>query len=256
MMAPTAMLEATRRGRVRVLRMSHGKASALDVEFVRVLTHAFAEVESADDSALVLTGSGSIFSAGVDLLRVIEGGGAYAHEFIPALSECLLRLFTLPVPAVAAMNGHAIAGGCVLACACDRRVMARGKGRVGLPELRVGVPFPWLPLEITRFAVPAPFAQDAVLTGDTYAPEEALRRGLVDELAEGPEVLDRAVAIAESFASIPAASFRTTKMRLRARVVEEWYLNGAASDAHTLDLWSSDEVLRSVREYVRKTLGK
>ena len=101
--------------------------------------------------AVVITGSGSVFSAGVDLQRIVAGGPSYVREFLPALSDSFMAIFDHPGPVVAAVNGHAIAGGCVIAAACDVRLMAHGK--IGLAELSVSVPFPPVAMEIMRYAV-------------------------------------------------------------------------------------------------------
>ena len=102
-------------------------------------------------SALVITGQGKIFSAGVDLKRLSKEGAAYIRKFLPALDKLYDAVFFHPKPVVAAVNGHAVAGGAVLACCADRRIMARAGGRIGVTELLVGVPFPALAFEIVRF---------------------------------------------------------------------------------------------------------
>ena len=104
----------------------------------------------------------------------------YLDEFLPALSEAFLAVFDCPVPVIAAVNGHAIAGGCVLACACDHRVMNQGHGRIGVTELLVGVPFPITALEILRFAVGTRRLSELACFGRTYRAAEAVGLGLVD----------------------------------------------------------------------------
>ncbi len=140
------MIELTRRGGVAILRMAHGKANALDLEFCDALTRQLDECRQSPDRAIVLTGTGRMFSAGVDLLRLVDGGAVYVREFLPAVCRTFEALFSLMKPVVAAINGHAIAGGCVIACAADYRMMAREPGRIGISELLVGVPFPVVPL--------------------------------------------------------------------------------------------------------------
>ena len=102
------------------------------------------ELRGSDAKAVVLTGQGKIFSAGVDLKRLSEGGADYIRKFLPVLHKLYDTVFYHPKPVVAAINGHAIAGGCVLACCADRRIMAREGGRIGVTESLVGVPFPAL----------------------------------------------------------------------------------------------------------------
>jgi enoyl-CoA hydratase len=147
------MIETTRVDSAAVLTMAHGKANAFDTEFLVALRHSLAEVLRSDARALVITARGGIFSAGVDLPRILQGDRGEVAAFLAQLSEALAELFTLPKPVVAAVNGHAIAGGAIIAWACDHSVMALGPGRIGVPELRVGVPFPMVPAEIIRHSL-------------------------------------------------------------------------------------------------------
>src|SRR6188474_2030037 len=150
------MLEITHRTDIAILTMMHGKANAFDLEFSDALVAACEEFATSDAKALVITARGAIFSAGVDLLRVTSGGANYLDAFLPAVSRAFETVFACPKPVVAAINGHAFAGGCILAWAADRRLMARGSGRIGVPEVLVGVPFPTVPIEIMRQHVPPP----------------------------------------------------------------------------------------------------
>src|SRR5262249_50525029 len=134
----TTMIERFQHEGILTLRLAHGKASALDVELLDALQHELDGVPE-DVRALVLTGTGSIFSAGVDLFRLTQEGADYVRRFLPLLSRLVRALFTFPRPVVAAANGHAIAGGCIIVLASDVRLMAEGTGRIGIPELLVGV---------------------------------------------------------------------------------------------------------------------
>ena len=177
------MIEVSERDGVAVLRMADGKANAMSLEFCEALTARLAEVSSRARGR-GLTGSGRIFSAGVDLKRLLEGGTPYIRKFLPALSTMLAAVFSHPKPVVAAINGHAIAGGCVLACAADRRLMARDGGRIGVTELLVGVPFPPVAMEIMRCATAPQYFADAIFSGATYMPPEAAERGMVHDIVE------------------------------------------------------------------------
>src|SRR5690606_15976287 len=127
---------------VAVLRMAHGPVNAMDLELCQALSERFSDLADDPARAVVVTGSDRAFSAGVDLKRATAGGDAYIDEFLPALADAFRAAFELPKPLVAAVNGHAIAGGCVLAACADVVLMAEGTARIGVPELRVGVPFP------------------------------------------------------------------------------------------------------------------
>lgn len=241
---------------ITVLRMERGKANALDLELLAALDETLQALEDERPAAVVLTGTGSIFSAGVDLFRMLDTGRDYLVEFLGTLGWSLRRLFTFPAPVVGALNGHAIAGGCILACACDYKVMADGDGRIGVPELRVGVPFPVVALEILRFAVPRQHLQKLAYVGKTYAPADALVWGLVDELVPPAELLDRAVAAAEELAAIPADSFRVTKEHLRRPAIDRIDALQGEVDAAVTNLWDAPATRQHIREYLDRTLKK
>jgi enoyl-CoA hydratase len=119
------VIDVTQRGNVVIFQIKHGKANALDVELCHAIVAHLEESCDSSAQALVLTGQGRIFSAGVDLVRVLNDGPAYIRVFMPILSKAFEALFCYPKPVIAAINGHAIAGGCVLGCAADHRIMAQ-----------------------------------------------------------------------------------------------------------------------------------
>jgi enoyl-CoA hydratase len=249
------MIERTNRGDIAVLRMAHGKANALDLELCNALTAELEAYRQSAAKALVVTGSGRMFSAGVDLVRVADEGAPYLRVFLPAVNRAFETLFSLLKPVVAAVNGHAIAGGCIIACAADRRLMAHDGGRIGIPELLVGVPFPVVPLEIIRFAVAPPHLQSLVYRGATLSPDEALQHGLVDAVVDPASLVDDAIAVAQAMAALPSSAFALTKRQLREPVLERIHV-GAALDALVQNAWASDETLTAIRDYVRRTLTK
>ncbi len=251
------MIHRDDRASVAVLRLEHGKANALDVELVAALTDHLHDVERSNrHKAAVLTGTGSIFCAGVDLFRFEESGAAYLDTFFHALVDCFLQVFTFPRPLIAAVNGHAIAGGCVLAAAADYRVMRRGSGTIGVPELRVGIPFPVAAIEILRFAASTQQLQELVYLGRTYDPEQAHARGLVDELVDSESLLERALDVAGDLGSMPAARFGITKRQLRAPGVDRIERLAPTIDAEVLRGWKDPSTHAAIRSYLRETLGK
>jgi enoyl-CoA hydratase len=236
------------------LRLAHGKASALDLELLDSLARELDGVAE-DVGAVVLTGTGSIFSAGVDLFRLTRCGADYVRQFLPLLSRIVRTLFTFPRPVVAAVNGHAIAGGCVIALACDARLMAEGDGRIGLPELLVGVPFPTAALEVVRFAVSREKLQSLIYSGRTLSAGEALGAGLVDAVVSADALPARAQEVARQLALIPPPVYRLTKQSLRAEALERIEQAGEQPDRTALEVWSAAETHARIREYLRRTLG-
>ena len=242
-------------GSIAVIRLSHGKVSALDAGFCHALVRELEHVDASAAQALVITGTASTFSAGVDLFRVLDDGAAYLKQFLPAMESFFQSLLTFPKPAVAAINGHAIAGGCIIAAACDFRVMAEGSARIGVPELAVGVPFPTLPFEIVGARVSPPQFRDLVFTGRTVPPPEALALGLIDEIAPLDVLMTRAHHAAERLSAIPPITFALTKRTFTEPLLER--VRGAAAlNADVLEAWESPAVQARMRTYLEQTVGK
>lgn len=216
---------------IAVLRMAHGKANAQDVEFCEAMAKALDAQRTSAARAVVVTGTGNIFSAGVNLIRISTEGEAYVRRFLPALHRMFEAAFFLPKPVIAAVNGHAMAGGCVLACCADARIMARGQGRIGITEILVGVPFPALAFEVMRYAANSQYLPDMTLTGATYLSDEARTRGLVDEVVEPADLMNRALAVARSLGALPPATFAATKEQMRQRVTDHMAQHGKRIDA-------------------------
>ena len=250
------MLELTRTETILTIRLAHGKASALDFELCEALALAFAEANKSDARAVILTGTGSIFSAGVDLFRLTDGGREYAERFVPALSRLVLDLFSFPKPLVVAVNGHAIAGGCIMTLAGDYRLMASGNGRIGVPELLVGVPFPAAVLEIIRFSVPPQHLQSLIYTGRTLQADDALRFGFVDEVVAPDALAARAEELARHLAAVPQRNFVQTKQQLRDKAISRAKHYSNQFDDDVRDIWSDPETHAHIREYLAKTVKK
>lgn len=240
------MLDIERRGATAVIRLDHGPVNALDLELLQALTEAIRELD--DDVPLVLTGAGRAFSAGVDLRRIIEGGAPYVADFLPALSETFLAVYDHPGPVVAAVNGHAIAGGCVIAAACDVRVMSGGT--IGLAELAVGVPFPTSALEIMRAAV-GPLARRLALTAELLDPAGARAIGLIDQVCAAESLLDDAVQQAAELGAVPAPVYAFTKRQLQQPTRKRIAARQEAEDAQVRELWATDAVQSRIATYLQ-----
>jgi enoyl-CoA hydratase len=232
---------------IAVVRLDHGKVNALDAELLEALSREL-DTAAADARAIVLTGAGKAFSAGVDLFRLLDGGDAYLDRFLPALDGTLRTLFGLPLPVVAAINGHAIAGGCLLVLACDYKLMSGG--RIGIPELLVGVPFPVAAMEVARFALSPAVIQSVVYTGKTVDADEAVRLGFVDELVEPDDLERKALETARRLASIPRATFRLTKSHLRSVASERISRMDAVVDPEVRRLWRDPASHAAIRAYL------
>ena len=244
------MIEIERRATVAVVRLDHGKVHALDVALLTAFLDALDDLERSDARALVLTGTGRVFSAGVDLSQVLDGGPAYLETFIPLMVRAFDRLFSYRRPVVAAVNGAAVAGGCILACAGDRRLLADG-ARIGASELLVGVPFPVSALEMLRWAC-GDRTEEVVLTGALYGADQALTVGLAHEVVAADQLLERAVAVAAELGAIEPGAFALAKAQLRRPVVERIAADGPAVDPVVRAMWASPETTALIAAQVAR----
>src|SRR6266542_1579334 len=128
------MITLSTENEIATLTLSHPPANALDPAFMEAIIGGLDDVERSDARAVIVTGQNNVFSAGADLFAVLEATHDQIAAGVETMSNLFARLFTFPKPTVAAVNGHAIAGGSVLTCACDYRIAADGDYRLGFSE--------------------------------------------------------------------------------------------------------------------------
>jgi enoyl-CoA hydratase len=242
-------------GAVAIVTIDRPPANALTKDFFAELATVLPSLGAPAVRAAVLTGSGRFFSAGLDLFEVFAYPPAAFDEFTRRFDAGFRALFACPTPIVAAVNGHAIAGGAVLAAAADFRLMADGPGRIGLTEILVGLPFPASILEIVRQAWGGRHLVDLVGRGRTYLPAEAETRGLVDEVVPAESLAERARALAQELAGLPAGAFGVTKTTLRARTLARIDALEPGRDP-VWDAWRSPPARSAVEAYRARTLGR
>ena len=229
-------VQAFDHGRIRELRLARAPVNALDPSLCRALIAALDSAVAGDADAVVLSGAPGIFSAGLDVPHLMSLGddrhalrAAWGAFFGAARALAGLR-----IPVVAAITGHAPAGGCVLSLCCDYRVMARSADpqkpySIGMNETQVGLAVPEGAQQLMRRVVGRHRAERLLVAGSMVAAEEALRIGLVDELADAGHVLPRAVAWLEELLHLPRAPMLATRLLARADLVQ-------ALDPQHLDL--------------------
>jgi enoyl-CoA hydratase len=203
---------------VRLLTLARPPVNALDFALVRALGDAF-EAAAGDEScrALVVAGAPGIFSAGVDTRRVASYDAAERAEMLQRINRTLLALYAFERPTLAAISGHALGAGLVLALACDRRIAAAGEFRLGLTEAAAGIPFPAAPLAVVRAELSPETLRRLALTSAAPGPESPLLGGVVDEVVPPERLRDTALERALELAAQPG--FRAVKRQLRADTI-------------------------------------
>jgi enoyl-CoA hydratase len=225
------------RERAHVVSLNHG-ANAIDDALLGAIEAALDRLEAAGSPALVLTsGHRSIFCPGLDLKKLDGEPRDVVRAIVIRYNALLRRIATYPGPIVAAIGGHAIAGGCLLAMACDRRVMARSGARLGLSEINLGIPVPAGAVTMLLALFPTRAVEQLVLEGDGLGGERALELGLVERLADNAAVIDDACRLAAHLASRPPAAFTAAKSYLRHGLGEAMSARDAAGLEDFLDRW-------------------
>jgi 3,2-trans-enoyl-CoA isomerase len=235
------MIDVINHGPVWELRLARPPVNALDPALMRALRDALADARARGAEAIVLSGSPGRFSGGLDvpaLLKLDRAGIADAWTTFFAL---LRDLAEAPVPIAAALTGHSPAGGTVLALFADHRVLAEGPFLVGLNEVRVGLPVPEMLLRALALLVGARHAARLAVNGLLVGPDEALRVGLVDELAPPGDVVPRAIAWARDLLERPRAAMTETRARVRRPLVEAFDAIDARAIDAIVDQWFSAE---------------
>ncbi len=240
-------------GDVTLVRMRHSKVQAMDLEFCSALADRLDDLDGAGTPATVLTGTGKIFSAGVDLKRLVAEPPDYVDSFFPALTRLFWSAWSFSGPLVSAINGHALAGGCVLANCGDWRVLAE-EATIGMPESRVGLPLPVEGIEIIRGSVTTSLLNQVVGAGRSWKGAEAVSSGLADALVPEESVLDTAIEQAGRMAGTNRQVFELGKSQLRHPTTCRILGDRDSHNEKVMALWKSEAVRDTVRKFVAERL--
>jgi enoyl-CoA hydratase/carnithine racemase len=240
--------ETDRRDGIARIRLNRGKVNAVNEPLVEEMSATVLEI-AADSSArgVLLTGSGSFFSFGFDIPELLAYSRDDFVRFLTKFAEFYANLFLLPKPVVAALNGHAIAGGCMIALACDRRIMARGKAKISLNEITFGASIFAGSMEMLQYRVGPAMAEEIVFSGDMYEGEEALRRGLADRLEEPASLMEAAEEEVRLLAKRGGPAFAGVKTLARGPVGERMRSREKASIEEFAGIWYSKETQDQLR---------
>ena len=232
------------------IRLGRAHGNAINPEMVDALTAAFRGAgEDPDVRGVLFASSGKLFSPGLDLQELILLDSAAMTQFLKRFVECILTLYSFEKPVVAAMHGHAVAGGCVLSLTADWRVLRRG-AMVGLNEVMVGVPFPYGVSMILREVVPGARLAEVVLMGKNFRDEEACDVGLVHELHDEQGFEEACRGRLVELTGKDQKAFAITKRYLRSPAIERIRTHDLDHIDEFHDCWFSPETRARVEAIV------
>lgn len=225
-----------------IITMTRGKVNAINPDFVRELNLLLDDIERHPDiHAVVLIGQGKFFSFGLDIPELYELTPEAMTRFIQTFCDLYHRLFLFPKPIVAAINGHAIAGGCILATACDRRLMSAGNGKIALNEVTFGASLFAGAVAMLQFACGSRNAEQILLTGHMFTPEQARELGLIDEVTEDDKLLADASRVARELGKNHGPHFTSLKRLSRQPIADQWRIREPHAITEWIDIWYSPE---------------
>jgi enoyl-CoA hydratase/carnithine racemase len=229
--------------------LQRGKVNALNEPMVDELSETFYILEKDREAkSVIITGSGKFFSFGFDVPEFLPYSKSDFVSYLEKFTNFYTYLFQFPKPVVAALNGHTIAGGCMLATACDFRVMASGKGKISLNEITFGAPVFGGSAEMLRFCAGSRNAQSILYSGTMYSAEEALGLGLVDQVSSYDDLLENARKVARDLGAKDSSAFSSIKKILRKPVTEEMVKREKDYILEFADIWYSESTREKLKQ--------
>lgn len=234
---------------VALVRLTKPPANTMDPAFLTEGLRVIDDLQAASPDAVVLTGHGRFFSGGFDLNIVPTLTPDQQGDMVRDANGAFAAWYGFPRPLVVAINGHAVAGGLILALSGDERLVAP-EARLGLTEVKVGVPFPVAAIEVVKAEVPKRIIRRLVLGGELIDPVEARDGGVVDSIVDHDALLDRAFERARALAAHPRSVYETVKLQLRADALRR--IAETADQDPLAESWLTDETAAAAAAILRE----
>ena len=248
------MIRIEHHGEVAIVKLDRGVTNTIDLQLVEELSETLQEVTHDPGVRGLVLGSSNerFFSIGFDIPQLFGLARQDFKFFYQTFNRVCMDLYTLPKPTIAAITGHAIAGGCILALCCDYRFIAQGRKLMGLNEIRLGVPVPYLADCVLRHIVGVRYARDIMDIGEFYQPEESLQMGIVDQVLPLEQVLPKSIEKARLLGGSPQEAFAMIKRNRVERVEAQVLTRLEEKERFFVDRWYSDEARERLREAMEK----
>jgi enoyl-CoA hydratase/carnithine racemase len=244
-------VKLSKKNNIAIVELGRGKVNAINEAAVEQLDSCFEALAEDDEvRCIILTGRGKFFSFGFDIPEFMNFSRDNFAVFLTKFTDLYLDIFMFPKPVIAALNGHTIAGGCMLATACDHRIMVSGKAKISLNEITFGSSVFFGSVEILKYCVGAGNAQSILYSGMMYQAEEALRLGLIDTIVPEEAVLEKAEEVAIDFAGKDDKAFAGIKNLLRKPVEQRIREKEKESIRNFINIWYSEKTRENLRKIV------
>jgi enoyl-CoA hydratase/carnithine racemase len=241
-------MHVSKDGEIATATLSRGKVNALNEPMVEQLTKSFEDLAIDNEvKSIIFTGSGKFFSFGFDVPEFLSYPKDDFVRYLEKFTNLYTDVFLFPKPIVAALNGHTIAGGCMLATACDFRLMVTGKARISLNEITFNSAVLAGSVEMLRYCVESGNAQSILYSGAMYSAEQAFELGLVDQVSSEDALAEDARKVAQELAQKDSSAFRCTKHLLRKPVAEQMIRREKDAILEFVDIWYSEQTWENLK---------
>jgi len=201
------------------LTFDDGKANVVGHKFLEDINQGLDRAEQEHAGAVILCGREGMFSAGFDLGE-FKKGPEQGMALVKRGFELLVRLYSFPLPLVAACTGHGIAMGAFIIMACDYRIGSRGNFKMSLPETAIGMDLPPILVELAASRIAKRHWSRVALLSEVYNPEQAVEAGFTDEVVDTATLDTRAMELAEKLAQLPQAQYAANKLSIRVHTLQ------------------------------------
>ena len=241
------LLEISHENDLSVIKLNNGVTNAISPDLVSELQRAINDAKN-NSRGILISGGEKFFSIGFDLPVLIQLERQEFEEFWSAFNGLYLDIYTLPLPTICLLQGHAVAGGAVLALASDYRYGSKGKKQFGLNEIKLGIPVPYLTDLMLRQIVGDRVATEIIYTGEFMLQENCTASGLLDYVDETETIHEQALEKLGSLASFSGEAFAINKQMRVEAVVSAYQKSFKDKDQSFLNLWFDSSVQEKLKQ--------
>lgn len=231
-----------------IITINRGKVNAINEGLVSELSQLLDKLEvDKECNSIIITGSGSFYSFGFDIPELLSYSRKQFFKYLSDFNNLIKQIFLYPKPLISSINGHCIAGGCVIALATDYRIMNDERAKISINEINFGSTLFSSALEILKYTVGGRNAEKILLSGEMYKAEEALKYGLVDEICSKTQLHDKATEIAREYSGKDSIAFYSLKKMSRMNTMEIINRHQDYSLKEFVEIWYSKETREKLK---------
>ena len=248
------MIEREIRDNIAICSLNRGITNALNANMVQLIKNEFDELKDNPDIVGVVLRSSNFkfYSIGLDIPELFPLSGEEFTSFFQSFTELCVNILEFPKPVVTTLSGHTIAGGCILALCCDYRYAKKGNLKMGLNEIKLGVPVPYIAECILKDLIGIRQTRNVCETGDFFLPEQLLTLGLIDEITSEEDLQETAIKKINQIASSSLDAFSKIKEIRNEQILERFNKNYKRTTKVFVDLWYSPTTRTRLKEAMEK----